>query len=248
MPALPTELLEHVFMRLRDAGTIVNAMCANSKFRDIGERVLYRELTLNMRIMDTVATRRRDVRCFVSLSTSQSTPRALRHLTINGHAADDFRTILTTLLSRANNLLSLSLNLTFHESSQSVNSDTAIPSLLCTSRHFLPRLTALDASDPQLVRALALGRSLSSVRIRSNLSYSDVEALAITGLCNPAGVAELQLQCAVDGLDACVAFLTFIAQHFHDLCVLSTHFVLPSGYIPTWEEFEVRPERHVLFR
>ncbi|OCH92294.1 hypothetical protein OBBRIDRAFT_460238 [Obba rivulosa] len=121
---------------------------------------------------------------------------------------------------------------------RTTDSELFIPASLSTSTHFLPRLSALDTPHFQLLEVLLPGRSLNNIRIRRSLSHSDLETLARHGLRVTAKVSQLQIQCAVDNLNACLASLTFIAQHFVNINALGMHFVLPSGNIPPWEDFE----------
>jgi hypothetical protein len=206
-------------------------MLVNKSFRDIAEKRLY--AVLDMDLFDP-QRRVRATKCLHSLIGNRFAAEAVRYITARGLGVVDYssRDLFVEALKCTTGLSALNLLLL-------VIPDTPLfPEPL--PHGFLPRLSALNADDPDTLVRLVPGRPVDTVRAEGSISVSSIDRVAAALFLSTSSIQHLQIKVdATDQHDILTSFLQIATgTPFRNLVSLGLQFVLPPPSL-AWEPLQV---------
>ena len=206
-------------------------MLVNKSFRDIAEKRLY--AVLDVDLFDP-QRRVRATKCLRSLIENRFAAEAVRCITARGLGVVDYpsRDLFVKALKCTTGLSALNLLLL-------VTPDTPLfPESL--PQDFLPRLSALNVDDPDILVRLVPGRPVDTVRAEDSISRSSLDHVVAALFLSASSIQHLQIKVGATGQhDILTSFLQIATgAQFRNLVSLGLQFVLPPPSL-AWEPLQV---------
>ena len=230
----PNQLPVEIFASVCDLLTthqLPRFMLVSKLFRDIAEKRLY--AILDMDLFDP-QRRARATKCLHSLAQNRFAAGAVRCITARGLGVVDhsLRDLFAKSLQRTTGLLALSLLLLVTPATP------LFPEPLPPD--FLPRLSALNVDDPDILVQLVPGRPVNTVRAEDTIGRLTLDRVVAALFLSTRSIQHLQIKVDVTGQDDILTSFFRIATGtpFRNLVSLGLQFVLPSPLL-AWEPLQV---------
>lgn len=206
-------------------------MLVSKSFRNMAEKRLY--AVLDMDLFDP-QRRVRATKCLCTLIENRFAAEAVRCITVRGLGVVDYlsRDLFVRALKCTIDLSALSLSLL-------VAPDTPLfPEPL--PQDFLPRLSALNVDDPEILLQLVPGRPVDTVRVEDSISRASLDRVVAALFLSTSSIQHLQIKVDAAGQhDILTSFLQVATgAPFRNLVSLGLQFVLPPPSL-AWEPLQV---------
>ena len=227
---LPVEIVASV-CDLVAAHQLPGFMLVNKLFRDIAEKRLY--AVLDMDFFDS-RRRIRARKCLCSLTKNRFAAGAVRCITARGLGVVDrsLRVLFVSALKCTTDLSALNLLLL------AIPDTPLFPDPLPTN--FLPRLSALNVDDPDILIQLVPGRPVDTIRAEDNIERASLDHVVAALSLSTSSIQHLQIRVDAPGQhDILTSFLRIVTEEaFQNLASLGLQFVLPPPSL-AWEFLRV---------
>lgn len=243
-PALPEDILYHVFSCFTRRSDLVPLMLVRRTWQATAERLQYMDLVLNFPIFEGAGDGRA-VRCLTTLTQRGSAANAVRHLAVTGSLTADTTALLLGALTKTTRLLSLNIQIYDRSVDGSFHSSWRA---FCESALFLPNLAAFNTNDAVNAQVIPSGRPLSVFGLPCIEDAATANEIVQTLQRSTAPLSQLCLYIEAENMTAVDETMRTICRMFPSLRVLVVQFRLPNAEDVTWDSIEVSTIGYLLQR